>query len=99
MIIKRTTFTEEALAHIEQGESYDKEWLAKDVAASLAQKLYMELGGVNAMSMADVDHLREAFFSASKSLIDWTRCNRKAHPEEYADLTREAWPKPIGGEL
>lgn len=99
MIIRRTTFTEEALAHIKPGESYDKEWLAKDVADSLAQRLYMELGGVSAMSMTDIDHLREAFFSASKSLIDWTRCNRKVHPDEYADTVKEAWPQPIGGEL
>lgn len=100
MIITKDTFTLEALRFIEVNKDYDREWIAQDVASSLAHQLYEELGGVKAMSLMDVDSLKSAFLTAATSLINWTRCNRKAHPDEYADLMKDgAWPNPIGGEL
>lgn len=101
MIITKNTFTEEAVRMVEPYKAYDREWLAKDVAASLAKKLYDELGGVNAMSMLDLECLKAAFETTARSLIDWTRCNRKVNPQEYAELREDgAWPHPlVGGEL
>lgn len=95
MIIEKTTFTLEALKLVEQGKSYDREMLAKDVASSLANKVYEALGGIKAMTLQDVDHLKRAFFTAAMSLIDWARCNRKVFPEEYADV---AWRMNDEGE-
>ena len=101
MIITKNTFTEEALRMLDPGVAYDREWLANDVASSLSRKLYDELGGVNAMSMLDLECLKAALETAARSLIDWTRCNRKVNPQEYAELREDgAWPHPmIGGEL
>lgn len=87
MLIYKTTFTDEALKLIEPGKAYDREMLARDVADVLANRLYEELGGIKAMSLKDVDNLKAAFFTSAMSLIDWTRCNRKVEPEEYADYT------------
>lgn len=91
MRIDQKTFTSEALTFIEKGVEYDREDIAAKVACSLAKKLYYELGGVKAMSLMDVEHLSRAFYTAAKSLIEWTRCNRKVHPEEYAD---SVWRMP-----
>jgi len=101
MIITKNTFTDEAVRMVEPYKAYDREWLAKDVASSLAKKLYDELGGVNAMSMLDLECLKAAFETTARSLIDWTRCNRKVNPQEYAELREDgAWPHPlVGGEL
>lgn len=101
MIITKNTFTDEAVRMVEPYKAYDREWLAKDVASSLAKKLYDELGGVNAMSMLDLECLKAAFETTAHSLIDWTRCNRKVNPQEYAELREDgAWPHPlVGGEL
>lgn len=100
MIIEKNTFTREALKFVTPNKAYDREFLAMDVAKSLAKQLYDELGASMAMSLLDVDHLEKAFYTAAKSLIDWTRCNQKVQPQEYADsIEYDAWPKPIGGEL
>ena len=87
MIIEKDTFTKEAVAASTRGEAYDKELLAQEVAYSLANKLYSELGGIKAMSLKDVDHFKSAFFTIAMSLIDWSRVNRKVYPEEYADTS------------
>ena len=88
MIITQETFTTEALRFVEPDKAYDREYLARDVAKSLADKLYEELGRTKAMSLLDVEHLQKAFYTCAMSLIDWTACNRKQSPREYAD---EAW--------
>ena len=99
MIIEKYTFTQEALKFVTPGKAYDREFLAMDVAKSLAHQLYESLGASTAMSLLDVDHLEKAFYTAAKSLIDWTRCNQKVEPREYADsIEYNAWPEPLKAE-
>lgn len=96
MLITQKTFTEVALKLVEPGKAYDREFLAKDVAGAIAEQLYAELGRTKSMSMLDLSCLKAAFFTAAMSLIDWTRCNQKVEPREYADsLEYNAWPQPI----
>lgn len=99
MIIDKNTFTVEAVRLVQPGKAYDREFLAMDVAKSLANRLYEELGASMAMSLLDVDHLEKAFYTAAKSLIDWGRCNRKVQPQEYADsIEYNPWPEPLKAE-
>ena len=99
MIIDKNTFTQEALSFVESGKAYDRAFIVADVASSLANKLYQELGTTKAMSLQDVDHLKLAFRTAAASLIDWGRCNRKVQPQDYADsIGYNAWPTPIMAE-
>lgn len=93
MIITQKTFTEEALKFIEPGKAYDRAFIAKDVADSIADQLYEELGRTKSMTMIDVNHLKSAFYTAAISLIDWTRCNRKVNPQEYADTYWRTWTR------
>lgn len=85
MLIYKKTFTDEALKFVERGKAYDREFVVADVASALATALYEELGGVNAMSLIDVEHLKSAFRTAASSLIDWKKLNQKVEPADYAD--------------
>lgn len=99
MLIDKNTFTTEALRFVQPDKAYDREFLAMDVAKSLANRLYEELGATKAMSLLDVDHLEKAFYTAAKSLIDWGRCNRKVQPRDYADsIEYNAWPEALKAE-
>ena len=88
MYIDKERFTKEAVSIVKIGEAYDREDVSQEVAKSIAYGIYNELGGVRAMSLQDVECMKSAFYTAAKSLIDWTRCNRKVNPDEYADM---AW--------
>lgn len=85
MFISKVSMTNKALKLVKVGEKYDREEIAGKVARELATELYEELGGPKAMSLLDVEDIRNGLFMASLSSIDWKRVNRKVNPEEYAD--------------
>lgn len=99
MQITKSTFTKEALKFITPGKDYDREFIAIDVASALANQLYDELGGIKAMTLIEVDWLKGAFYHIGLSLIDWGKCNRQAHPDDWADTDwRIKDETPIGVE-
>lgn len=96
MLIDKRTFTTVALKLVEPHKAFDREFLAKDVARVIAERIYNELGGTQAMTMLDLECLKRAFETAARSLIDYGRCSRKVEPEDYADsIEYNAWPEPI----
>lgn len=100
MIVTKNTFTDEALKFVEFRKDYDKDEVVSRTAAEMANKLH-EAIGFGSMSIESISKLREVFRATAPIAIDWRRLNRKAHPEEYADLRKDgAWPAPlVGGEL
>lgn len=72
-----------ALSFVEPGQDYDKEEVIAQTAFELADQLRAEF--IREMPVDDLLDLRRIFKGIARNCIDWTRLNRKAHPDEYAD--------------
>lgn len=83
MQINKDRFTSVALGHVESGKDYDKDEIIGKVAIDLADNFHDEF--IKEMLTEDVAQLRRIFRHIAQNTIDWTRLNRKAHPDEYAD--------------
>lgn len=86
LVINKDRFTQVALKFVEQFQDYDKDEIVAQTATELARLFHNEL--VEEMPADDEYELRRIFKSICWNAIDWTRLNRKAHPDEYAD---SAW--------
>lgn len=100
MNIRKETFTEIALTFVERGVDYDKDEVIAQTAIEAVNQFHDAIG-FGSMSIQAIEKMREAFKETAGIVINWTRLNRKAHPEEYADLMKGgAWPaQMVGGEL
>lgn len=86
MQINREKVISVALSFVEAGQDYDKEEVIAQTAVELADQLRAEF--IKEMPVDDQLELRRIFKGVARNCIDWTRLNRKAHPDEYAD---SAW--------
>ena len=86
LVINKDRFTQVALRFVEPMQDYDKEEIVAETAIELARLFHNEL--VEEMPADEELELRRIFKSICWNAIDWTRLNRKAHPDEYAD---SAW--------
>lgn len=84
MIINKNKITEVALSFVVPLRDYDKEDVIANTATELARQLHNEF--VTEMAAKDEIELRRIFNWIARNTIDWPRLNRKAHPDEYADL-------------
>lgn len=84
--ISKDRFTTIALGFVEQFQDYDKEEVIAETAIEMARLFHNEF--VEEMPVDDEIELRRIFKTIARNAIDWTRLNRKAHPDEYAD---SAW--------
>lgn len=84
MVINKNKVTEVALSFVVPLRDYDKEDVIANTAAELARQLHNEF--VTEMAAKDEIELRRIFSWIVRNAIDWPRINRKAHPDEYADL-------------
>ena len=100
MNIRKETFTEIALTFVKRGEDYDKDEVVAQTAIEAVNQFHDAIG-FGKMSIQAIEQMRTAFKEVAGLVIDWTKLNRKVHPEEYADLRKDgAWPAEIvGGEL
>lgn len=83
MQINKDRFTSVALGFVERGQDYEKEDVIAKTAFELAGQLHDEFS--KEMQADDLVELRRIFKWIARNTIDWTRLNRKAHPDEYAD--------------
>lgn len=100
MQISKRRFTDVALGHVEPMRDYDKDEIIARTAIDLADNFYDEFSAN--ISAEEITKLRQIFRVIAGTAIDWTRLNRKAHPDEYADTIKGgAWQTPIivGDEL
>lgn len=86
LVINKDRFTKVALSFVEPMQEYDKDEIVAQTAIELARLFHNEL--VEEMPADDEYELRRIFKVIAWNAIDWTRLNRKAHPDEYAD---SAW--------
>lgn len=97
MQITREMMTSKALGFIKEGESYDRTDVAYDVASDFIHDFENEFGSV---APNNRDGMKQAIFEKAQSGIDWARVNRKAHPDDYADMMwrweSEKEPKGMG---
>ena len=89
LVIDKDKFTNTALEFVEPMQDYDKEEIIAETAIKLARLLRDEFEAE--MPTDDEIELRRIFKGIARNTIDWTRLNRKARPDEYADLT---WRMP-----
>lgn len=85
MFIRKETFTEIALTFVKSGEDYDKEYVIAQTAIEAVNQFHHAIGFGN-MSIQEIEQMRIVFKGIARQVIEWTRLNRKARPEEYADL-------------
>lgn len=85
LVINKDRFTKVALSFVEPMQDYDKDEIVAQTAIELARLFHNEL--VEEMPADEELELRRIFKVIAWNAIDWTRLNRKAHPDEYADLT------------
>lgn len=85
LVINKDRFTKVALSFVEPMQDYDKEEIVAETAIELARLFHNEL--VEEMPADEELELRRIFKVIAWNAIDWTRLNRKAHPDEYADST------------
>lgn len=83
LVINKDRFTKVALGFVEPMQDYDKDEVVAETATELARLFHNEL--VEEMPADDEYELRRIFKTIARNAIDWTRLNRKAHPDEYAD--------------
>lgn len=86
LVINKDRFTKVALSFVEPMQDYDKDEIVAQTAIELARLFHNEL--VEEMPADEELELRRIFKVIARNAIDWTRLNRKAHPDEYAD---SAW--------
>lgn len=86
LVINKDRFTKVALSFVEPMQEYDKDEIVAQTAIELARLFHNEL--VEEMPADEELELRRIFKVIAWNAIDWTRLNRKAHPDEYAD---SAW--------
>lgn len=86
LVINKDRFTKVALSFVEPMQDYDKDEIVAQTAIELARLFHNEL--VEEMPADEELELRRIFKVIAWNAIDWTRLNRKAHPDEYAD---SAW--------
>lgn len=86
LTINKEKFTTVALGFVEPHADYDKEDVIAATAIELERQFHNEF--VEEMPVDDEYDLRRIFKTIARNTIDWTRLNRKARPEEYAD---SAW--------
>lgn len=86
LVINKDRFTQVAISFVEQFQDYDKDEIVEQTAIELARLFHNEL--VEEMPADEELELRRIFRTIARNAIDWTRLNRKAHPDEYAD---SAW--------
>ena len=84
MFINKDKITEVALSFVVPSHDYDREDVIANTATELARQLHNEF--VKEMAAKDEVELRRIFSWIARNAIDWRRLNRKANPEEYADL-------------
>lgn len=84
MFINKDKITEVALSFVVPMQDYDREDVIVNTATELARQLHNEF--VKEMAAKDEVELRRIFNWIARNAIDWRRLNRKAHPDEYADL-------------
>ena len=85
LVINKDRFTKIALGFVEQFHDYDKDEIVDQTAIELERQFHNEF--VEEMPTDDEYELRRIFKTIARNTIDWTRLNRKAHPDEYADST------------
>lgn len=85
LVINKDRFTKVALSFVEPMQDYDKEEIVAETAIELARLFHNEL--VEEMPADEELELRRIFKVIAWNAIDWTRLNRKAHPDEYVDST------------
>ena len=83
LVINKDIFTTTALGFVEPMQDYDKDEVVAETATELERQFHNEF--VAEMPTDDEYELRRIFKTIARSAIDWTRLNRKAHPDEYAD--------------
>lgn len=83
LVINKDRFTKVALSFVEPMQEYDKDEIVAQTAIELARLFHNEL--VEEMPADEELELRRIFKVIAWNAIDWTRLNRKAHPDEYAD--------------
>lgn len=83
LVINKDRFTKVALSFVEPMQDYDKDEIVAQTATELARLFHNEL--VEEMPADEELELRRIFKTIAWNAIDWTRLNRKAHPDEYAD--------------
>lgn len=83
LVINKDRFTKVALSFVEPMQDYDKDEIVAQTAIELARLFHNEL--VEEMPADEELELRRIFKVIAWNAIDWTRLNRKAHPDEYAD--------------
>ena len=86
LVINKDRFTKVALSFVEPMQDYDKNEIVAQTAIELARLFHNEL--VEEMPADEELELRRICKVIAWNAIDWTRLNRKAHPDEYAD---SAW--------
>ena len=86
LVINKDRFTKVALSFVEPMQDYDKDEIVAQTATELERLFHNEF--VEEMQADDELELRRIFKVIAWNAIDWTRLNRKAHPDEYAD---SAW--------
>lgn len=85
MFISKNALTSVALRQIKPHVEYERAEVADRVASLWADDFYIEFGGTKGMSLETKDQLKQAFYKIAMDNIEWTKCNQKRDPEEYAD--------------